>query len=158
MQGSEALGTRGLDDRQPQRPAADPRPLVDRVDVNVCHRRRADDDDVIQPPQQARVVTGALRGDPQSGRHGRPDDLRGLGGVGRIRNRGRSLLDRDVPRGAGLVEAGAAGQVDGAAAQPAQRLRPGHGALPGRAMSWMVISGNLQVGVGGDNNTLDPTR
>jgi hypothetical protein len=44
-----------------------------------------------------------------------------------ISNRGRPLVNRDVPRGAGLVEAGVAGQEDGAAAQPAQRLRPGHG-------------------------------
>ena len=125
MQHREAVGGRGLDDRQPERAAADRGDLPDRVDVDVRHGRGADDHHVVEPAERAGVVSGALRCDPQPGRHRRLHELRGLDGVGGVGDGGGALVDGDVPGGAGVVEPGVSGQVDGAAAQTPQRLRPG---------------------------------
>ena len=70
--------------------------------------------------ERAGVVAGALRRDPQPGGRGGADhrgDLVGAGGVG---DGGGALVDGDVPGHPGGVVPGVAGQVDGAAAQPAQ--------------------------------------
>src|SRR6478752_3046642 len=49
------------------------------------------------------VVAGALRGDPQPGPGGRPDDGRDLGGGARHGHGGGPLVDGDVPRHPQLV-------------------------------------------------------
>ena len=125
MQHGEAVRRGGLDDRQPQRPAADPGALPDRVDLDVRHGGRADDHDIVEPAQRPGVVPGALRGNPQPGGHGCADDLGGLLGVGRVGHGGRALVDSHIPGHPGLVESGVTGQVHCASTQSAQGLGAG---------------------------------
>ena len=84
-------------------------------------------------------MAGALRGDPETGGGCGPDDLGDLGGGPGYGDGGGALVGQ-VPRGAELVVAGIAGQVDVASAQAAERLG-GERSGEGRAgISVLVIS------------------
>ena len=95
--------------------------------IDGVHRRGAHDDDVVEAlgGERAGVVAGALRGDPQAGLGGDADDGGDLGGGAGYGDGGRALVDGDVPRQAGGVVPGVAGQVDAAVEQAAQGVGGG---------------------------------
>ena len=135
VQGGEPVRRDGLDDVDPQRAGTDPGGARGRVDRHLAHRGGADQHGVAQVAERTGVVTGALRGDPQTGGRGGADHLDDLVGVGRVGHRRRVLRDGDVPRHPSGVVPGVAGQVDGAAAEQAQTLGGG-GGLGGH--SWLL--------------------
>ena len=90
---------------------ADPRHLGELHDHDVGKRLGA---------ERAGVVTGALRGDPQSGGRRRTDHGHDLVGVTREGDRCRSLVDGEVPGQSSRVVARVAGQVYAAGAQAAE--------------------------------------
>ena len=90
------------------------------VDAQPGHGRGAQQHGVAEPARERRcAVAGALRRDPEAGRRGGADDPGDLVGVGRVGDRGRVLVDLEVPRHPRLVVEGVAGQVDGTTRQPA---------------------------------------
>ena len=105
-----------LDGRLPQGAALDPDDAADRVGDGGAHLGGADDDDVVEAAgrERAGVVAGALRGDPQAVLGRGADDGGHLGGRAREGDGGGALVDGDVPRQAGRVVPGVAGQVHAA--------------------------------------------
>jgi hypothetical protein len=127
VQRGQAVRRGRLDDVLPQDAGADAGGPPLGVDVHLVHRRGAQQDRLVQGPERARVVAGALRHDPQAELGGGEHQLADLVGARRVGDRGRALVHRHVPRHARLVVPGVAGQVDRASAQPAQRLQGGGG-------------------------------
>ena len=93
-----------------------------RVGDHGVHRGGAHDDDVVEAlrGERAGVVAGALRGDPQAGLRGDADHRADLGGGAGYGDRGRALVDGDVPGQSRGVVPGVAGQVDATGRQAAE--------------------------------------
>ena len=132
------------DDVAPQHAGLGARRTAGGVDAQPGHRRGAQQHGVAEPARERRcAVAGALGRDPEAGRRGGPDDPGDLVGVGRVGDRGRVLVDLEVPRHPRLVVEGVAGQVDGTTGQPAQRLGVGGGEGRGtRARHHLTGSGH----------------
>jgi hypothetical protein len=103
---------RRLDDVDPDRAGLDARHLAVRVDVDCAHALGADEERVLERSERRCRVAGALRRHAQVvGRcelHERDD----VGCAPGQADGGGSLVDREVPRSAGLVPAGVAGPDD----------------------------------------------
>ena len=126
MQGGQALGRGRVHGRLPFDAAADPGGEGGTIDRHLGQGRGADQYDIGHPAcgQRGGVVAGALRCDPETGSGCGPDDLGDLGGGPGYGDGGGPLVGQ-VPRGAELVVAGIAGQVDVASAEAAERLGGG---------------------------------
>ena len=112
-----------VDDVSPPHTGADPGGTSLGVDVQLGHGRGPQQDRVLEPAgQRRRTVAGALRGDLEADRGRRADHVRDLGRERRVGHGRGPDVDLQVPRHPDLVEGGVAGQVHGAAAQPAQHV------------------------------------
>ena len=139
MQDGLAVSGRGVDRGLPDGAALDADDAADRVGDRGVHLGGADDDDVVEAlgGERAGVVAGALRRDPEAGLRGDPDDGGDLGRGPGHGDGGGALVDGDVPRQAGGVVPGVAGEVDPAAEQAAQGVGGGHGLVE---LRWWALS------------------
>src|SRR5581483_1244882 len=96
------------------------------VDRDAAHAVGAQQDRACEAPfEVVRVVAGALRGDFEPALAGEVDDLGNVGGALRVGDRGGPLVDRQVPRQAGLVVAGVARGHDRAIDRRREHAKPG---------------------------------
>ena len=110
------------------------------VDAHLRHGARAHQDHVGEVAERSGVVAGPLGGHAQPERAGEGGDLADVAGVGRQGDRGRALVDGDVPGHPGGVVAAVAGEVELAVDGRAQRGEAGGRGVEGGGhgtLSWM---------------------
>ena len=122
MECSQSVVGGRLDGVEPEGSTLDPSDAADGVDGDVAHPFSADQDDVLEALRGERpgVVPGALRRDPEACSTCRANDSLDVGNVTRQRDRGRALVDGDVPREPGAVVLGITREVEGSVAEPSE--------------------------------------
>jgi hypothetical protein len=124
----------GLDNLEPNRPRLDAGGPASRIDRDPSHPFGLEQDCVLKRAERSGAVAGALRRDPQAELACEQNSCRDILRRLRKRHRRRSLVDRQVPRPSGFVEARVLGDHDLAChsrSQPARReVLYGHQLLP----------------------------
>jgi hypothetical protein len=141
VQDDEGSLGRGLDDIGPDCAGLDARAPCPGVDLDTAQARRLQEDRVVEYSERARTVAGSLRGDPQAVCARELDDLDDvLDGV-HLRDHRRPLVDREVPRLAGVVPPWLSGKDEVAVPSRARRTLmpfPGSAAAMRRVVTVIV--------------------